>query len=113
MPKPKLDTITREEFDHLLEAHNARMQQELQKKEAELLKMEQLLSQYENALDEIEAPQKEKRGWRAIVGTFENDSLYDEAMQKGREWRESRESQHEEAQGSPSAVAHRKQGAVV
>jgi hypothetical protein len=36
-----------------------------------------------------EATQKEKRGWRAIVGTFENDPLYDEAMQKGREWRES------------------------
>jgi predicted nucleic acid-binding Zn-ribbon protein len=55
MPHPKLDTITREEFDRRLEAHNARMQQELQKKEVELLEMEQLLSQYENALDEIEA----------------------------------------------------------
>lgn len=32
---------------------------------------------------------KEKRGWQAIVGTFANDPLYDEAMHLGREWRES------------------------
>jgi hypothetical protein len=30
---------------------------------------------------------KEKRGWQAIVGTFANDPLYDEAMRMGQEWR--------------------------
>ena len=32
---------------------------------------------------------KEKRGWQAIVGTFPNDPLYEEAMRLGRTWRES------------------------
>ncbi len=36
------------------------------------------------------APTKTKRGWKAIVGTFANDPLYDEAMRLGREWRENR-----------------------
>lgn len=35
----------------------------------------------------------EKRGWRAIVGTFADDPLYDEAMRLGREWRESERGQ--------------------
>jgi hypothetical protein len=30
---------------------------------------------------------KQKRGWRAIVGTFADDPLYDEAMRLGRAWR--------------------------
>lgn len=34
-------------------------------------------------------PPKEKRGWQAIVGTFADDPLYEEAMRLGREWRES------------------------
>ena len=34
-------------------------------------------------------PAKEKRGWQAIVGTFADDPLYDEAMRLGRQWRES------------------------
>ena len=29
-----------------------------------------------------------KRGWKAIVGTFAHDPLYEEAMRLGREWRE-------------------------
>ncbi len=33
-------------------------------------------------------PTKPKRGWKAIVGTFADDPLYDEAMRRGREWRE-------------------------
>lgn len=33
------------------------------------------------------SPMKEKRGWQAIIGTFENDPLYEEAMRLGREWR--------------------------
>ena len=36
----------------------------------------------------------EKRGWKAIVGTFEDDPLYDEAMRLGREWREA---QHDDS----------------
>ena len=34
------------------------------------------------------APTKPKRGWKAIVGTFADAPLYDEAMRLGREWRE-------------------------
>lgn len=36
-----------------------------------------------------QAETSKKRGWQAIVGTFENDPLYDEAMRLGREWRQS------------------------
>ena len=36
MPHPKLDTITREEFDRRLDAHNERTQLELLQKETEL-----------------------------------------------------------------------------
>lgn len=32
---------------------------------------------------------KEQPGWQAIVGTFTDDPLYEEAMRLGREWRES------------------------
>lgn len=31
-----------------------------------------------------------KRGWEAIVGTFADDPLYEEAMRLGRKWRESK-----------------------
>jgi hypothetical protein len=55
VPRKKLDTITREEFDRRLDAYNERMRLELQQKEAELAQVEQLLTQYENMLDEIEA----------------------------------------------------------
>jgi len=37
----------------------------------------------------LTAPSKPKRGWKAIVGAFADDPLYDEAMRLGREWRES------------------------
>ena len=40
--------------------------------------------------------QRQKRGWRAIVGTFANDPIYDEAMRLGREWRESQIDEAEE-----------------
>lgn len=39
---------------------------------------------------------KQKRGWQAIVGTFADDALYEEAMRLGREWRESQHEQPEE-----------------
>ena len=39
---------------------------------------------------------REKRGWQAIVGTFANDPIYDEAMRLGREWRESQVDEAEE-----------------
>jgi hypothetical protein len=41
-------------------------------------------------------PKQEKRGWQAIVGTFVNDPLYEEAMRLGREWRAS---QYDETNG--------------
>jgi len=31
---------------------------------------------------------RSKGGWKAIVGTFADDPLYEEAMQLGRAWRE-------------------------
>lgn len=40
-----------------------------------------------NSLAKAATP-KPKRGWKAIVGTFADDPLYDEAMRLGREWRE-------------------------
>ena len=54
MPRKKLDTITREEFDRRLDAHTERMRLEIQQKEAELAQVEQLLIHFENMLDEIE-----------------------------------------------------------
>ena len=41
-------------------------------------------------------PIQEKRGWQAIVGTFADDPIYDEAMRLGREWRESQVDESEE-----------------
>lgn len=54
MPRRKLDTITREEFDRRLDAHNERMRLELEQKEAELARVEQLLTHYEQTLSEME-----------------------------------------------------------
>lgn len=34
-------------------------------------------------------PSELKRGWKAIIGTFANEPLYEEAMRHGRAWRES------------------------
>ncbi len=42
-------------------------------------------------------PTKEKRGWQAIVGTFADDPLYEEAMRLGREWRETQCDETDEA----------------
>lgn len=56
------------------------------------------LSLLENRLDNLERmlserlalpAAEEKRGWKAIVGTFANDPYYEEAMRLGREWRKS------------------------
>ena len=46
-----------------------------------------LQRQFEERLLSATTP-KHKRGWKAIVGTFENDPLYEEAMRLGRQWRE-------------------------
>jgi hypothetical protein len=60
--------------------------------------LEERLTTLETRLDTLQRlfeerlaplPMKEKRGWQAIVGTFANDPLYEEAMRLGREWRES------------------------
>ncbi len=45
-----------------------------------------LQRQFEERLPETKP--NVKRGWEAIVGTFADDPLYDEAMRMGREWRE-------------------------
>lgn len=37
----------------------------------------------------MQSSARQKRGWQAIVGTFVDDPLYEEAMRLGREWRES------------------------
>ena len=64
--------------------------------------IEERLVTLETRLDDLQhqiearlpaAAPKPKRGWKAIVGTFADDPLYDEAMRLGREWREH---QHDE-----------------
>ena len=52
--------------------------------------LETRLDALQRLIDEClpQSPKKEKRGWQAIVGTFANDPLYEEAMRLGREWRE-------------------------
>ncbi len=52
--------------------------------------LETRLADLQRQVDERLPPitPKPKRGWKAVVGTFENDPLYDEAMRLGREWRE-------------------------
>jgi hypothetical protein len=49
------ETITREEFDRRLDECNEQRRKELQQSEAEQAQIEQLLTRYENTLDEIEA----------------------------------------------------------
>lgn len=49
------ETITRAEFDRHLDECNERRRKELQQSEAEQAQIEQLLTRYENTLDEIEA----------------------------------------------------------
>lgn len=55
MTAPTRETITREEFDKRLDEINERRRNELQQKEEEQARVEQLLLRYEHALDEIEA----------------------------------------------------------
>jgi hypothetical protein len=57
--------------------------------------MEARLVELQRLIDERLAakPMIERRGWRAIVGKFEDVPYYEEAMRLGREWRES---QHDE-----------------
>ena len=57
--------------------------------EERLAKLETRLDTLQRLFEEriAQPPNKEKRGWQAIVGTFANDPLYEEAMRLGREWR--------------------------
>lgn len=59
--------------------------------EDRLVTLETRLDALQRQFEEQQLPEdagKAKRGWKAIVGTFANDPLYDEAMRLGREWRE-------------------------
>jgi hypothetical protein len=62
--------------------------------EERLMTLETRLDTLQRLVDERlpQRPVTKKRGWQAIVGTFADDPIYDEAMRLGREWRES---QHE------------------
>ena len=60
MPRKKLDTIDFEEFERRLDANNERKHLELDRREAKLDQVEQLLSHYEAALDEIETDVRSK-----------------------------------------------------
>jgi len=73
--------------------------------------LEERVTTLETRLDSLQrllddrAPQprtapKEKRGWQAIVGTFADDPLYEEARRLGWEWRESQYDQP----GEPAPV---------
>jgi hypothetical protein len=56
--------------------------------EERLQTLETRLDLLQRQLEErLPATPKPKRGWKAIVGTFENDPLYEEAMRLGQEWR--------------------------
>ena len=57
--------------------------------ELRLAKMEMQLDSLQRLVEQRLAPEKreQKKGWQAIVGTFADDPLYDEAMRLGREWR--------------------------
>lgn len=59
--------------------------------EERLVTVESRLDTLQRLIEERlpQKPTKEKRGWQAIVGTFADDPLYEEAMRLGREWRES------------------------
>ena len=67
--------------------------------------LEERLTVFETRLDTLQRlfeesiakpVQTEKHGWQTIIGKFENDPLYDEAMRLGREWRESQFDEIEE-----------------
>ncbi len=66
--------------------------------------LEQRLTILETRLDTLQRlfeermkqqPKKEKRGWQAIVGTFADDPLYEEAIRMGRVWRDSQYDEEE------------------
>ena len=67
MKSQKLETIDREEFDRRLDAYNERREKELQQTEAELTRVERLLIQYEQTLDEIEAQVRSEQNPRPMV----------------------------------------------
>lgn len=54
MKTPTRETISREEFDRRLVESNERWSAELQRRDAEQVRVERLLSGYENTLDEVE-----------------------------------------------------------
>ncbi|WP_395143006.1 hypothetical protein [Armatimonas sp.] len=60
--------------------------------EARLNQLQQLLDEHLPSVSSSD--NKAKRGWQTIVGTFANDPLYEEAMRRGQEWRQS---QHEDS----------------
>ena len=62
----------------------ATTEQRLQTLEAHLANLQRQIDERLPAMT-----RKTERGWKAIVGTFADDPLYDEAMRLGREWRES------------------------
>ena len=52
--------------------------------------LERRLDAVQRMLDEaLTQPTMKRQGWPAIVGTFEDDPLYEEAMRLGRDWRDS------------------------
>lgn len=52
--------------------------------------VEERLSALKSAVAQLKAQRGEApRDWRAIVGTFADDPIYDRAMRYGREYRES------------------------
>ena len=65
--------------------------------EARLNQLQQLLEERLPATPPSE--NKAKRGWQSILGTFANDSLYDEAMRYGADWRQSQQEDSNEASG--------------
>jgi hypothetical protein len=53
-------------------------------------KLEERVAALEMEVERLKAQvgKTPKRGWRAIVGTFANDPIYEEAMRLGKQWRD-------------------------
>ncbi len=65
-----------------LEEPSQRLEARVATLEAELIQMKQILSSF---------VQKESPWWLKVVGSFEHDPTFDEAVHFGQEWRKSAE----------------------
>jgi hypothetical protein len=63
--------------------------------------MEQELAQLKQQL-QASQPQQPPPRWKGIIGVFKDDSLFDQAEQLGREWREAQQMEYEDDADTPA-----------